>query len=131
MRMVLLLLVVVIPRGANDKEAAEPNDTRGCCSTWLRETSARASMADPVSSRQAAWYAGAVEKHELLAMISGAQRELSEAEGELDKVVGEIRVALRAEKTAIAGAVEDAFAKLRRAKSKLTELEAWLSSSAE
>lgn len=64
-------------------------------------------------------------------MITGAQRELSEAEGELDKVLGEIRVALRAEKTAIAGAVEDAFAKLRRAKSKLTELEAWFSSSAE
>ena len=31
-------------------------------------------------------------------MISSARQELSEAEGELDKVIGEIRVALRAEK---------------------------------
>ena len=64
-------------------------------------------------------------------MISLAQREVSEAEGELDNVLGEIRVALRAEKTAIAGVVEDAFAKLRRAKSRLTELEARLSASDE
>ena len=64
-------------------------------------------------------------------MISLAQREVSEAEGELDNVLGEIRVALRAEKTAIASVVEDAFAKLRRAKSRLTELEARLSASDE
>ena len=70
-----------------------------------------------------------MEKHELLAMISLAQRELSEAEGELDKALGEIRVVLRAEKTAIARVVQDAFAKLRGAKSRLTELEARVSSS--
>lgn len=64
-------------------------------------------------------------------MISLAQREVSEAEGELDNVLGEIRVALRAEKTAIASVVEDAFAKLRRAKIRLTELEARLSASDE
>jgi len=64
-------------------------------------------------------------------MISLAQRELSEAEGDLDKALGEIRAALRAEKTGIASVVEDAFAKLRRAKSRLTELEARLSSSDE
>jgi hypothetical protein len=69
-----------------------------------------------------------VEKHELLAMISVAQQDLSEAEGELDKALGEIRVALRAEKTAITGVVEDAFVKLRRAKGRLTELKARLSS---
>jgi hypothetical protein len=69
-----------------------------------------------------------VEKHELLPMISLARRELSEAEGELDKVMGEIQVALRAEKTAIASVVEDAFLRLRRAKSKLAELETKLSS---
>jgi hypothetical protein len=70
-----------------------------------------------------------VEKHELLALISVARQELSDAEGELDKALGEIRVALRAEKTAITGVVEDAFAKLRRAKGRLTELETRVSSS--
>ena len=54
---------------------------------------------------------------------------MSDAEGELDLALGEIRVALRAEKTAITGVVEEAFAKLRRAKSRLIELEARLSSS--
>ena len=60
-------------------------------------------------------------------MVSLARQELSEAESELDKVMGEIRNALRAEKTAITIAVEDAFSRLRRAKSKLAELETKLS----
>ena len=72
---------------------------------------------------------GSVEKGDLLSMISSARRELSSAELELDQVVGEIREAMRAEKTGISGAVEGAFAKLRSAKSKLAELEARLSSS--
>ena len=69
-----------------------------------------------------------MEKHELLPMISLARQELSEAESDLDKVMAEIRGALRAEKTAITSAVEDAFARLRRAKNKLAELETKLSS---
>jgi hypothetical protein len=69
-----------------------------------------------------------VEKHELLPLVSLARQELSEAEGELDKVMGEIRVALRAEKTSIASVVEAAFARLRRAKDKLAQLESKLSS---
>jgi hypothetical protein len=69
-----------------------------------------------------------VEKRELLPMISLARQELSEAEDELDKVMGEIRGALRAEKTAITSAVEDAFSRLRRAKGRLAELETRLSS---
>jgi hypothetical protein len=69
-----------------------------------------------------------VEKYELLPMISSARQELSEAEGELDKVMGEIRVALRAEKTGIAHVVEDAFARLKSAKGRLAALEAQLSS---
>ena len=68
-----------------------------------------------------------MEKHDLLSMVSLARQELSEAESELDKVMGEIRVALRAEKTSIASVVEAAFARLRRAKSKLAELETKLS----
>ena len=69
-----------------------------------------------------------MEKQELLPMISLARQELSEAEGELDKVMGEIRDALRAEKTAITSVVEDAFARLRCAKSKLAEFETKFSS---
>ena len=61
-------------------------------------------------------------------MISAAQQELSAAESELERVLGEIRVALRAEKTGVTSAVEDAFAKLRRAKSRLAALQAELSS---
>jgi len=61
-------------------------------------------------------------------MISGARRELSEAETVLDQVVGEIRVELRGEKIGMTTAVEDAFAKLRRAKDRLVDLEARLSS---
>jgi hypothetical protein len=72
-----------------------------------------------------------VDKHELLAMISVAERNLSEAETDLDQAIGEIRIALRAEKTAVTSTVEDAFAKLQRAKRILTELEARLSSAPE
>ena len=61
-------------------------------------------------------------------MISVAERELSEAETELDAAIAEIRVALRADKTTVTSVVEDAFTKLRRAKSTLVELEARLSS---
>jgi hypothetical protein len=67
-----------------------------------------------------------VDKHELAGMVSAARQDLTEAESELVKVLGEIRVALRAEKTAVTTAVEDAFTKLRRAKTRLAELEAEL-----
>ncbi len=59
-------------------------------------------------------------------MISVAERELSEAEAELDSAIGELRVALRADKTTVTATVEEAFAKLRHAKNTLTELEARL-----
>ena len=64
---------------------------------------------------------------ELLAMISAAQQELSEAEGELDKVLAEIRLTLPPEKTGVTRVVEDAFANLRRAKSRLSVLQDRLS----
>jgi hypothetical protein len=70
-----------------------------------------------------------VAKHELVAMISGAERDLSDAEAELDKVLGEIRVDPHGEKTGMTGAVEHAFAKLRRAKHMLADLEARVLSS--
>jgi len=64
-------------------------------------------------------------------MISEAERELSEAEAGLDSAIGQIRVALRADKTTVTATVEEAFAKLRRAKHTLTELEARLVSTPE
>ncbi|MBN2575730.1 MAG: hypothetical protein JXP73_14280 [Deltaproteobacteria bacterium] len=72
-----------------------------------------------------------MEKDDLLPILSLARQELSEAERELDKALGEIRVALRAEKIGISIVVEDAFARLRRAKSRLVAIEARLSSSDE
>jgi hypothetical protein len=71
---------------------------------------------------------GVVEKHELISLVSVARGELSDAEQELDQALSGIRIALRAEKTAITSAVEDAFANLRRAKSRLIELETRLTS---
>jgi hypothetical protein len=68
-----------------------------------------------------------MEDSELRAAISAAQMDLSDAEGELDKVMGEIRVALRAEKTLMTSVVEDAFSKLRRARTRLDDLQARLS----
>ena len=72
-----------------------------------------------------------VDKYELLAMISVAERELSEAEVELDSAIAQIHLAMRAEKTTVTATVEEAFAKLRRAKNTLTELEARLVSAPE
>jgi hypothetical protein len=66
---------------------------------------------------------------ELLAMISTAQQELAEAEGDLDKVLSEIRAEPSAEKTGVTRAVEQAFAKLKRAKSRLAVLRDRLSAS--
>jgi hypothetical protein len=60
--------------------------------------------------------------HELLVMISTAEQELSEAEIELDGVLGAIRTELGAQKIGVTRAVEDAFAKLRRAKGRLAVL---------
>jgi len=70
-----------------------------------------------------------VEKNELLPMVSFARQELSEAEAQLEQLVGAIPAALRADKTGMSSVVEDAFARLRRARSMLAELEARLSSS--
>jgi hypothetical protein len=59
---------------------------------------------------------------ELLAMISTAEQELSEAEGELDRALEGIRSELSVEKIGVTRAVEEAFAKLRRAKGRLAGL---------
>lgn len=60
-------------------------------------------------------------------MISAAQQELSEAERELDRVLGEILITIPPEKIGVTRLVEDAFARLRRAKGSLSVLQNRLS----
>jgi hypothetical protein len=59
----------------------------------------------------------------ILAKIEEATREMAAAEGDLDRLLREIRVAPRAEKTTISEVVQKAFAELRAARSKLVELQ--------
>jgi hypothetical protein len=63
------------------------------------------------------------ERQSILEKISIAKRDLSETEIDLEKVIGEILVSPRAEKTTISKVVEDALAKLRAARANLDELE--------
>jgi hypothetical protein len=60
-------------------------------------------------------------------MVSTAQQELSEAERELDKVLGEILTTIPAEKIGVTSVVENAFTRLRRAKGTLSVLQNRLS----
>jgi hypothetical protein len=63
------------------------------------------------------------ERQSILEKISIAKRDISEAEIDLEKVVGEILVSPRAEKMTISKVVEDALAKVRAARTNLDELE--------
>lgn len=64
-----------------------------------------------------------IKKKLLLSKIESAKTGLSDAEGDLEKVLREIRIAPRAQKTTISAVVEDAFAKLRAARATLGDLE--------
>ncbi|MDP9152137.1 MAG: hypothetical protein M3O36_19605 [Myxococcota bacterium] len=58
-----------------------------------------------------------------LIRVTTAKNDMMAAEGELEKALGEIRVAPRAEKTTISAIVEAAFENLKSARAKLVELE--------
>ncbi|AUX40544.1 uncharacterized protein SOCE26_019450 [Sorangium cellulosum] len=60
----------------------------------------------------------------LLDKVVAAKRDITEAENDLEKVLRDIQVAPRADKTTISKVVEDAFTKLRAVKANLIELEA-------
>ena len=62
-------------------------------------------------------------EHQVVAKIHETKTAISAAEGELQRLVGEIERLPRAEKTTITEAVRDAFARLDEAKAKLAELE--------
>jgi hypothetical protein len=59
----------------------------------------------------------------LAAKVRSAKTALAEAETNLERAIGEIRSAPRAEKVAIGDVLETAFERLRRAKTDLAEIE--------
>jgi hypothetical protein len=59
----------------------------------------------------------------LLARIQTATREMAHAEGELGRVLKEMRIGLRAEKTTVTSVVEAALENLKAARATVAELE--------
>jgi len=59
----------------------------------------------------------------VLEEIRAAKRGVSDAESDLARLLSEVRVAPRAEKTTISAALESAFQKLRDARERLGKLE--------
>ncbi|WP_437808474.1 hypothetical protein [Sorangium sp. So ce1078] len=55
--------------------------------------------------------------------ITAAKQEITDAETNLEKALGEIQVAPRADKMAVSEVVQEAFTKLRAARTNLVELE--------
>jgi len=64
-----------------------------------------------------------VKKKLALSKIESAKRDISAAEKELEQVLRDMQVMPRAEKTTISKALEDAFTKLKAARSDLSDLE--------
>jgi hypothetical protein len=64
-----------------------------------------------------------MNKKAIITKVASAKQEILEAEERLAKVFGEIRVAPRAEKTAISDVVGKALEKLKAARSDLEALE--------
>jgi hypothetical protein len=69
-----------------------------------------------------------MNKNAVMEKLAAAKSELALAEDDLEKAIREIRVAPRAEKTAIGGVLEDAFARLRAARAALVDIEGLLAS---
>ncbi|WP_437965023.1 hypothetical protein WMF04_35965 [Sorangium sp. So ce260] len=55
--------------------------------------------------------------------ITAAKQEITDAETNLEKALGEIEIAPRADKMAVSEVVQEAFTKLRAARTNLVELE--------
>ena len=64
----------------------------------------------------------------LLAKLEVARKELADADGELSRLLHELRSAPRAEKTTVSKVVEEALAKLQAARAQLSDLECDLTS---
>ena len=63
------------------------------------------------------------QKQTILAKVQVASKEVSEAAADLDKLLGEIKANLRAEKTTISKAVATAFSRLKSARVALADIE--------
>jgi hypothetical protein len=63
-----------------------------------------------------------MDTKEILAEIAAAKSDVMAAEQELDKLLRQIEVAARAEKTTISEAVRTAFGKLRAARQHLEKI---------
>ncbi len=64
-----------------------------------------------------------MDKSLLASKIEAAKRDVTDAEAEIEKLLGELRVMVRAEKVGVSEAVEGAFVKLRSARAALEGLE--------
>ncbi|MGK3991665.1 hypothetical protein [Sorangium sp. So ce1024] len=64
-----------------------------------------------------------MQKKTLLEKVTAAKQEIADAESNLERALGEIQVAPRADKTTVSEVVQEAFAKLRAARTNLIELE--------
>ena len=64
-----------------------------------------------------------MNKAAVLAKIESAKNQMGAAEADLDRVIRDIRIAPRAQKTTISDALQKAFAELRAARARLVELE--------
>jgi hypothetical protein len=62
-------------------------------------------------------------KQQALERLAQAKRDILDAEANLEKVLREIQIAPRAEKTTVSQVVQDAFAKVRAVRTALTDLE--------
>ncbi len=64
-----------------------------------------------------------MNKKLLLSKLDAAKRDISAAETDLEKALRDLQVAPRAEKTTISKVLEDAFSKVKEARTYLTDLE--------
>ncbi|XYH94506.1 hypothetical protein ACMHYB_42740 [Sorangium sp. So ce1128] len=62
-------------------------------------------------------------KKTLLEKVAAAKKEIADAESNLEQALGEIQSAPRADKMAVSEVVQEAFTKLRAARTNLIELE--------
>lgn len=65
-----------------------------------------------------------------LATLEAGKRAVEDAEAELERVLSELRVAPRAEKTAVSAAIESALAQVRTARARVAEAERTLADEA-
>jgi hypothetical protein len=69
-------------------------------------------------------------KKSALATLEAGKRAVEDAEAELERVLSELRVAPRAEKTAVSAAIESALSRVRTARASVVDAERMLADEA-